>query len=108
MSETTRSHYYGTFDQVGQALGLKGHLIRAWIEHDSEYIHFVTDNPEGHKIATGGYIDAEPLPETTRIVTVPDEPVEIRVGERTYFINTPVEIRTVGDQPLRLEEVTPS
>lgn len=55
-----RRHYCFHFDEVAQALGVQGEVIKVWAEQDNDYLHIMTNDPTAPATARGGYIEIEP------------------------------------------------
>lgn len=58
-----RRHYYASYEQLEEILGLQGHITRAWDEGgEQEHVHFLTDDNDGYVTARGGSIPVEIAP----------------------------------------------
>lgn len=62
MSERRRKHYYAMFEELATRLGIPGRVIRVWVENEVDYVHFLTDDPDGWLTTPGGYVEGEALP----------------------------------------------
>lgn len=64
-----RTHKYTTLKDVWKQLGIEGDPYRLYVEADSDYVHFISNDPNADELPDGAFVEPQQLrsPETVII-----------------------------------------